>query len=92
MLTAYGATVVTFMMVMYALERRGSGFVLAFALGCALSASYGFLSGTWPFGAVESIWCLVALDRFHKRARDTTTSSPVQAPNADETKLADGSP
>ena len=35
----------TFMMVMYALERRGKRFVLAFALGCALSSSYGFASG-----------------------------------------------
>jgi hypothetical protein len=29
-----------------------------FALGCALSSSYGFLAGTWPFGAVEAIWVL----------------------------------
>jgi hypothetical protein len=77
MLTAYGATVVTFMMLMYALERRGPGFVLAFAVGCALSSSYGFLSGTWPFGVVESIWCLVALDRFRKRGRTDGTDQPV---------------
>ena len=50
MLTLFGACVVTFMMLMYALERRGRGFVLAFAVGCALSSSYGFLAGTWPFG------------------------------------------
>ena len=31
-------------------------FILAFALGCALSSSYGFLSGAWPFGVVEAIW------------------------------------
>jgi hypothetical protein len=52
------------MMVMYALERRGRGFVLAFAVGCALSSIYGFLSGAWPFGVVEAIWCVVALRRF----------------------------
>jgi hypothetical protein len=46
MLTAYGAAAVTFMMLMYAFERRSSGFVLAFAMGCALSSSYGFLTGT----------------------------------------------
>lgn len=54
----------TFMMLMYALERRGPGFVLAFALGCALSSSYGFLAGTWPFGVVEAIWTAIALRRW----------------------------
>jgi hypothetical protein len=38
--------------------------VLAFAVGCALSAVYGFQSGTWPFGVVEAIWCVIALRRF----------------------------
>jgi hypothetical protein len=63
-LTAYGVVVITFMMLMYALEHRGPRFVLAFALGCALSSSYGFLSGAWPFGIVEAIWSVVALRRF----------------------------
>jgi hypothetical protein len=68
MLTLYGACAVTFMMLMYALEARGRKFVLAFALGCALSSSYGFLAGTWPFGVVEAIWSLVALRRFQQSA------------------------
>ena len=55
MLTLYGACAVTFMMLMYALEARGARFVAAFACGCALSSSYGFLAGTWPFGIVEAI-------------------------------------
>jgi hypothetical protein len=63
-LTAFGAAAVTFMMLMYALERRGPGFVLAFAIGCALSSSYGFLAGTWPFGIVEAIWTAIALRRW----------------------------
>jgi len=63
-LTVYGAAAVTFMMLMYALERRGRWFIAAFALGCALSSSYGFLAGTWPFGVVEAIWSLIALRRF----------------------------
>ncbi|HZV53155.1 MAG TPA: hypothetical protein VFD49_25745 [Candidatus Dormibacteraeota bacterium] len=69
--TAYGIGAVTFMMLMYALERRHPGFVMAFALGCLLSSGYGFLSGAWPFGVVEAIWSLVALRRFlhiHSRA------------------------
>ena len=64
MLTAFGAVAVTFMMAMYAFEHRGPAFVAAFACGCALSSSYGFLAGTWPFGAVEAIWSLIALRRY----------------------------
>jgi hypothetical protein len=68
-LTAFGASAVTFMMLMYALERRNRRFVLAFACGCALSSAYGFLAGTWPFGVVEAIWTAVALRRFAKPSR-----------------------
>jgi hypothetical protein len=75
MLTLYGACAVTFMMVMYALEARGRRFVLAFALGCALSSSYGFLAGTWPFGVVEAIWALVALRRYQQA---TPSRQPAQ--------------
>ena len=64
MLTVFGACAVTFMMLMYALERRNQKFILAFACGCALSSTYGFLAGTWPFGVVEAIWALVALRRY----------------------------
>lgn len=64
MLTIYGACAVSFMMVMYALEHRHRRFILAFALGCALSSSYGFLAGTWPFGVVEALWSLVAVRRY----------------------------
>ena len=63
MLTAFGVVALTFMMLMYALERRGRGFILAFACGCALSSVYGFLAGTWPFGVVEAIWAGIALRR-----------------------------
>ena len=69
-LTIYGAAAVTFMMLMYAFERRGRRFILAFACGCALSSAYGFLAGTWPFGVVELIWAAVALHRYRSNARD----------------------
>ena len=64
MITIYGVVAVSFMMLMYAFERRGRYFVAAFALGCVLSSIYGFLSGAWPFGVVEAIWSLIALRRF----------------------------
>ena len=64
MLTLFGVSALTFMMLMYALERRGRVFILAFACGCALSSAYGFLSGAWAFGVVEAIWTVVALRRY----------------------------
>ncbi len=62
--TVYGVCAVSFMMAMYALERRGRQFVLLFAVGCLLSSAYGFLSGAWPFGVVEFIWSGIALRRY----------------------------
>jgi hypothetical protein len=62
--TIYGVIAVTFMMIMYALEKRGRAFVLTFAVGCVLSSAYGFLSGAWPFGVVELIWSGVAVARY----------------------------
>jgi hypothetical protein len=62
--TIYGVCAVTFMMTMYALERRGPGYVLAFAVGCMASSLYGWLSGAWPFGVVELIWAGIALRRY----------------------------
>ncbi len=62
--TIYGVCAVSFMMAMYALERRHRRFVLAFAVGCVLSSVYGFLSGAWPFGAVEGIWSIIAVRRY----------------------------
>ncbi|MGE5409267.1 MAG: hypothetical protein ACM3NV_11730 [Syntrophothermus sp.] len=67
MLTLFGAAAVTFMMVMYALERRAPGYVLGFAVGCLLSSLYGFLAGAWPFGVVELIWAAIALRRYRVR-------------------------
>ena len=72
-LTAFGATAVTFMMVMYALERRHPAFILAFAAGCLLSSVYGFLAGAWPFGVVEVIWSAVAVWRY-RRLPSTSTA------------------
>jgi hypothetical protein len=63
-LTLFGVVALSFMMAMYALERRGRVFVAAFALGCALSSAYGFASGAWPFGVVEGLWTLIAWRRF----------------------------
>ncbi len=78
MLTAFGVVVLTFMMLMYALERRGARFVLAFAVGCALSSVYGFLAGTWPFGVVELIWSGIAVRRYMQLRSERPRSRPGQ--------------
>jgi hypothetical protein len=69
--TAFGVAALTFMMLMYALEARGRGFILAFAVGCALSSAYGFASSAWPFGVVEAVWTVIALRRWSTAARST---------------------
>lgn len=69
MLTVFGVCALTFMMAMYALERRHRRFVLAFACGCLLSSAYGFLAGTWPFGVLEAVWALIALSRSRHEAQ-----------------------
>jgi hypothetical protein len=66
-LTLFGLGAVTLMLVCYALEDRSPGFVLAFAVACALASVYGFLQGAWPFGVVEAIWAIVALKRWQAR-------------------------
>lgn len=65
-LTAFGLFAVTAMLVTYALEKRSSWFILAFAASCALGSAYGFLQGAWPFGVIEAIWALVAVWRWAK--------------------------
>jgi len=64
MLTLFGASAVTVMLLAYALEHRSAWWVLVFALACAASSVYGWLAGTWPFGVVEGVWAVVAFRRW----------------------------
>jgi hypothetical protein len=68
-LTLFGLFAVTAMLITYALERRSTWFILAFAGSCALGSIYGFLQGAWPFGAVEAIWSVVAVRRWYLAKR-----------------------
>jgi len=63
-LTAFGAFAVAAMLVFYALEASSAVFVLAFAVACLASSTYGFLQGAWPFGVVELAWSAVAVRRW----------------------------
>ncbi len=52
------------MLVTYALEQRSTWYILGFAAACMLGSIYGFLQGAWPFGVVEAVWSIVALERW----------------------------
>jgi len=69
-LTLFGLAAVTAMLVFYALEDRSPSYTLGFAAACALGSVYGFLQGAWPFGLVEAVWTLVAVNRWRLRRRD----------------------
>jgi hypothetical protein len=66
-LTLFGLLAVSLMLVFYALESRGGWYVLGFAGACVLASAYGFLQGAWPFGVVEAIWAVVAVQRWRTR-------------------------
>jgi len=63
-LSLFGLFAVIAMLVCYALEKRSTWFILAFAVSCVLGSAYGFLQGAWPFGMVEIVWSGVALRRW----------------------------
>jgi hypothetical protein len=67
LLSLFGLFAVSAMLVTYALEERSRWFTLAFAAACAMGSAYGFLQGAWPFGIVEAIWAVVALNKWRKR-------------------------
>ena len=69
LLTSFGLFSVTAMLVCYAYERKSRWFTFGFAAACVLGSVYGFLQGAWPFGVVEAIWAVVALNRFGTAAR-----------------------
>ncbi len=68
-LTLFGLVAVTLMLVAYALEKRSHWFILAFAGACVLASVYGFLQGAWPFGLVEAVWSVIALNRWRLERR-----------------------
>jgi hypothetical protein len=76
-LTWFGLFAVSAMLLCYALEARNAWFTLAFAGACMLGSAYGFLQGAWPFGLVEGIWSIVALNRWRLRPRAGSTQKPA---------------
>ena len=83
-LTLFGLFAVLAMLISYALENRGSRFVLIFAGSCVLGSTYGFLQGAWPFGMVEGIWGFVALRNWWNKisaGAPAAGEAPVQTGN-----------
>ncbi len=68
LLTAFGATAVTFMIITCLREQASGLHILAFAAGCLLPGAYGFLAGTWP-ASWRRIWALIALQRYRTVTR-----------------------
>ena len=66
-LTLFGLFAVTAMLVCYACEKKNVWFIFGFAVACLLGSIYGFLQGAWPFGVVEAIWSVVALQRWYQQ-------------------------
>ena len=72
-LTVFGLVAVTAMVVSYALEACSHWYVLAFAVACAAASTYAILIRSWPFAVVEGIWCVIAVQRWHRvRGRPTS--------------------
>jgi len=70
MLEVFGSLAAAAMVLCYALEERGPGFTLAFAMSCGLAAVYAFTIGSWPFFALEAVWAVVAARRGLRRFRN----------------------
>ena len=66
-LSLFGLSAVTAMLICYGSDDRSPWFILAFAGACAIGSLYGFLQGAWPFGVVEANWCVVALRRWRNQ-------------------------
>jgi len=65
-LTLLGLFAVTAMLVCYAMEDRSPWLILGFAAACILGSAYGFIQGAWPFGVVEAVWSVVAVQRWRR--------------------------
>ena len=67
MLTLFGSIAVSIMLFSYWLEPRSKWMVLLFAGGSAATALYSGLAAVYPITVIETLWALVALQRFMKR-------------------------
>lgn len=64
LVTIFGVTSVSLMVIFYAFESKSAVFTFAFAIACILAAIYGLLVGAWPFSVAELIWSGVAFRKW----------------------------
>ena len=69
LLSLFGFTATSLMLLCYALEDRSPWFILGFAASCMLAGLYAFLLSAWPLGLVEIVFTIVALRRWWLRTR-----------------------
>ena len=69
MVTIFGSFAVAIMMLSYRLEVHSKWFVLIFAFASAATAAYSGLIHAYPITVIETIWALIALQRFFRRYR-----------------------
>ena len=74
LLTGFGIAAAVTMVVSYGLEPRGSRWIAIFAAGCAATAVYGALTGAWIFVVLESVWTVLAVNRFQAARRTEALS------------------
>ena len=79
MLTLFGSIAVSIMLLSYWLEPRSRWFVLVFAGGSAGTAAYSGLVEAYPITVIETIWALVAFQRFYGRRREETDAAQADA-------------
>ena len=80
-MTVFGLVAVSLMLVCYALEDRGAGYILAFSWACLLASAYGFFQGAWPFGLIEAIWTVVAIHRWWTVRREKCRPHGADGPS-----------
>ncbi len=87
-LLVFGSLAVAVMLLMYALEARSPRYVLGFAFASAAAAAYGFATEAWPFAVIETIWSLVALQRWRQVLRPAAIGPSLRG----ETNRSDDMP
>ncbi len=64
-----GVVAIVIMVTSYALEKKAAVFIAIFAFGCALAAVYAYFLGSYPFLFAESIWAVIAINRWRTATR-----------------------
>lgn len=77
-LNVYGSVVLLLMMLFYVMENKAPVYTLLFGIMSIGTSSYGFLAGTWPFGVIEAVWAIFALNKYRKLTVSSKRKSEVR--------------